>query len=243
MLWFCKPKPLNVYFYTTRQEVFDFSKPERFGKAVPEWYKSLPPPSFPTDPDAELCLMPNIKTCAGFQNLYKSGFVFKLWSDLNVEINTNGTYRYQFADKTSAIKCHPSGQLGNCEFKNSYAHLKLMNPWFMSADKDVNFMFTPPTWNGFGYGDIVVPPGAYSPHVTTLDANINLFFKVKQSTVIHELKFGQPLVHVVPLTERRIKLHYELISEQELHKIMNKTPFFLMGHNRFNRTKKLCSHV
>jgi hypothetical protein len=243
MFFFCKPKPLNVYFYTTRQEVFDFSKPEKTGKFLPEWFKNFPPISFSDNLTSDLYSPLTIKTCPGFQNLYRSGFMFKLWSDVNIQINPDGSFRYQFMDKTSVIKNHPKEQLGNCDFKRSYAHLKFMNPWYISTDKHVNLMFTPPVWNEFGYGDIVVAPGAYSPNGIPLDANINLFFKTKEAPVIHELQFGQPLVHVVPLTERPLKLHYELISEKEAVKLMYKTPLLLMGRNRFNRVKKLCPHA
>ncbi len=243
MFWFCKTKPINVYFYTTREEVFNHAKPKKAASFIPDWFKKLPRPHFTGDLNSALDCKRNLRTCPGFINVYKSGFIFPLWSDLNIQLHPDGSYRYQFADRQSGIISHPGEQFVGSGFAENYVNLKLSNPWHMRSDKKVNFLFSPPTWNGFGYEDIIVAPGAYSVSPAPGDANVNLFFKKPQEIKIWELFFGQPLVHVVPLSERPLNLHYELVTEKELMRLKSLSPIELMFNNRYRRAEKLCPHA
>lgn len=241
MFWFCKTKPTTVYFYTTREEVFNFSKPERASKFIPKWVKELPDSNF-SDESKELFISKTLKTCPGFLNLYKTGFMFPMWSDLNVEVNPDGQYRYQFIDKQSLAHHHGAKQINGFELTQSHVHVKLENPWLMTTDKNTDMLFSAPFWNNFGFGDVVVVPGMYDPKVAPVSANINLFFKKKQEKTVYELFFNQPLVHVVPITKEPLVLKHELVSEKELTKIKAKSPIYLIDRNKYNRTKKLCPY-
>lgn len=238
MFFFTKLKPIDVYLYTTREEVFLFSKPKMANNFIPNWVKNLPKPQFDENKDVPLFKKTNIKTCPAFINLYKTGFVVPLWSDLNVEIEPDA-YRYQFIDKQSNAESHPEDQLTNSPFDKKYVNLKLINPWYIHTKEHTEFLFNPPLWNGFGYDDIVLPTGIYSPHKIVLGLNINLFFKVYKEKKIYELYLGDPLVHVIPLTNRKIKLHYILSEKKEIEKLLRRNPFYLMDTNRFSRMRKM----
>ena len=241
MFWFCKTKPVTVYFYTTREEVFNFSKPERASKFIPKWIKELPNGSFNCE-NKELIVDKNLKTCAGFLNLYKTGFMFPMWSDLNVEVDPSGHYRYQFIDRKSLAIQHSAKQFDGFSLADSHISLKLENPWLMIPDKNIDVLFSAPFWNNFGFDDIVVVPGIYDPKVAAGASNINLFFKKKQEKVVYELFLNQPLVHVIPITKAPLILKHELITEKELDKIKAKFPIYLTDRNRYNRVKKLCPY-
>jgi hypothetical protein len=111
MFWFFKKKPIDIHFFTTREEVFNLAKPKHAIEFIPDWFKKLPAHRFTNEPNQNLIGNRNIKTCPGFVNLYKTGFIFSLWSDLNVEINGDD-YRYQFIDHTSNIVVHNANQMG-----------------------------------------------------------------------------------------------------------------------------------
>lgn len=243
MFWFCKSKPIDVYFYTTREDVFNNAKPQKAISFIPDWIKKLPKPKFPENKNEKLFLQKNINSCPGLIDLYKTGFMFSLWSDVNIEISPDGSHRYQFADLQSIIIQHKTSQFETCHFNGTHVHAKLINPWFIHSKEKVNFVYSAPIWNNFGHDDVVVAPGVFNPSVSVIDANINLFFKKKENEVVYELYFGQPLVHVLPISNRPINLRCELVTEPELNSMKARRPFFLMHSNRYRRTEKLCPHA
>lgn len=243
MFWFCKPKPIDVYFYTAREDVFNFSKPTKAINFFPEWVKNLPASAFPEDTSKKLLLDKTIRSCSGIADLYKAGFIFPLWSDLNVEINPDKSFRYQFVDEKSTAGFHSRGQMEGAPFVDTHVNIKLSNPWLVQASENIKFLLAPPTWNGIGYQDLIIPPGVVSAHTFAPHMNINILFGVKPNRVVYELFLGQPLLHVIPLTEKRINLHHCLVTEKELYKIEQKNPMFLMGRNRYRRAEKLCPHA
>ena len=110
MFSFGKEKPLIVHFFTTREEVFLHAKPKKAMQYMPKWVKELPKPHFPEDMESPLHKKLNMKSCPGLVNLYRKGFVFPLWSDLNVEIMGDG-WRYQFSDEQPLADGFQTGQL------------------------------------------------------------------------------------------------------------------------------------
>lgn len=243
MFWFCKPKPIDVYLYTAREEVFNHAKPQKAVYFFPEWIKRLPPSKFSEDPNAKLIVNKTIKSCSGVADLYKLGIIFPLWSDLNVEINPDRSFRFQFIDEKSKAAHHPKSQMEGAPFANTHVNLKLSNPWFIQTNQDVKFLVTSPVWNGIGYQELIIPPAVISAYSFATQMNINIMFEAKQNKTVYELFLGQPLLHVIPISERRINLHHVLVTEQELQKMNLKNPMFLMGRNRYRRAEKSCPHA
>jgi len=241
MFSFCKPKCLNIDFFTVREDVFHNAKPQKASHFIPKWFKTLPKPYFDEDVNAPLMLRKTIRNCPAFVDLYATGFMFPLWCDLNIEA-TPERYRYQFADNQSTINFHSKKQFQGFEFEESHLQMKLLNPWHMMADKDINMFWTAPMWNNFGVDDIVIAPGVFSVYKDLCETNINMFVK-KQDNKIHQLNFGDPLVHIVPLTDLQVKLHCHLVTPKELESMYCKSPIKLMQVNRHRRARKLCLHA
>jgi len=241
MFFFCRPKPLTVHLFTAREDVFLHAKPQKAINYFPEWVKQIPKANFPEDQSEPLKKKLTIKSCPAFANLYSKGFMFPLWSDLNVEVSGD-SWRYQFFDGASYAESHSSSQIAYSPFEENYIQLKLNNPWAYISDADVDMLFTPPSWNNFGFGDVIVAQGAYSPYRFFSRANINLFFKKQPERAIYQLFFGHPLVHVVPVTERKLILKHELVTESEFSRRHAANGLHLFGQNRFKRLRKLCPH-
>lgn len=206
-----------VDFYTTRPEVFEFAKPMKSSKFFPEWWKKLP-----KEQGADT-LVPysTMKRCVGFTDLYKKGFVLPLWSDLQVslgEIN-NPTASWQFADFQSTAIDHPQDQRGDYLPSEQYQHLKLNNPWYAKCSEDIDWAFIDMPWNAANPENIIMPTGIMNYHHQH-SLNINLFFPRSAKPRIESLKYGQPLVQLIPLTERDVECRYHLISDNELHKVV-----------------------
>lgn len=239
MFFFVKKKPLVVNFFTTDEAVFKFSRPERAAKFMPEWFKALPKQVFK---DNFLAPKSTLRTCPGFIELYKSGFIIPAWSDFNLEIGAD-YYKFLFADEKSTVAQHNLDQIANSPFVKTHLNAKLINPWSVKSEEKVKLLFTAPTWNDFGFDDISIVPGVTVPDKFLLSLNINLFLKLQSEAKIYSIKFGQPLCHVVPLTDRQIDLRYELITPAEYERISLKHPYKFFFTNRFKRASELCPHA
>ncbi len=241
MFWFCKLKPIDVYFYTAREDVFNHARPVKSNNFLPSWWKELPRELIQGEPAHPSFGWGTLKSCPAVPKLYASGFMLPMWSDLKIELEGNG-FKYQFADNASSIDSHDSKQFGGCNLIKNYQNLKLINPWVAHCSEDINFLTIAPTWNNFGYDDVVVLPGAYNfRHF--ISPNVNLMVKkIPDKIAKYSLFFGQPIAHLIPLSDRSVNLHYELVPEEKMRSLKAKSPIRLLGNNRYLRAQKLCPH-
>lgn len=189
-------------------------------KTIPSWFKNMPAPVF-TGPDN---WQANLKVCKGFTETYKHGFDIPLWSDLWLEIGEKGTenYRWKYSDECSEIETHPSNEWGNRYAPTEYQHLKLISPWFLTCEEEVNFLAMEPPWLFDELGNISILPGVvnFKFQPTT---HINLFFRREQERQEVILQAGMPVYHYVPLTERKVRIETHLISYEEFCNIRRST--------------------
>lgn len=241
-LFIFRKKPLEVTFFTANESAFKFSRPQKAAHFIPEWWKKLPKRVHSEDlePQNVSTLINTMKTCPGFVDLYSKGFMQPMWSDLSVQIDPDGRYRYQYADGSSSAQKHSMQQMSGSHFSRSHNHLKLISPWVAKESSGTNFLASAPVWNGFGYDDICVVPGVARYNVP-LELNVNIFFGRHSETKIYDLHFGQPIAHFIPLSDRPIKLSYELISPEEQRKMNG--GIFLFFENRYKKAAKLCPYA
>lgn len=237
MFWFCKKKPITLTFYTTDETVFNSAKPQRASRFVPSWVHALPTKLLREDG-----ITPNstVRNCPGLMDLYQSGFIVPLWSDVNIKMEDSG-YQYQFADQRSTIETHSATQFSTSPFAETHINLKFINPWWIFSDSAVKLLYIAPTWNDMGSEDMLLVPGIMSPNKCLLPLNVNFLAKKKSS--FYELEFGSPLVHIVPLSEKPIVLKHELVTQEEIKSLLARRPMFNMFSHRFRRAEKLCPHA
>lgn len=233
-------KPLEVRLFTDNEAVFNFSRPQKATHFVPEWWKSIPKRFADGEPRAQNSFT-TMKTCAGFVDLYASGFIQPLWSDLRVDIAPDGAFQYQFADGVSSAQEHPQYQMPGNPILRTHTHLKLESPWFGKEDSGAKFLICPPIWNGFGVEDICVPPGVVS-YKQPLELNVNLFFKRMPEIKTYELSFGGPIAHFVCMSDKPIKLQYELVSREERERLFARNGMRFFFENRMRKAAKLCPY-
>lgn len=210
-----KPKPLVLNFYTDMKEVFDFAKPVKAAKTIPDWWKELPK-DLVKDPVVPESTM---KRCVGFTELFQHGFVLPLWSDFNIDIAPVGASgaRWAFSDRRFSAGIHPPEQRGSFLPEEHYQHVKLTCPWYAHCDEEVNWMMTTPMWNLEAPDKVIIPPAVVDfTHQGSM--NVNMFFVRDANPYIHKFAQGQALLHVVPLTERPVEYRYHLVSREELDK-------------------------
>ena len=195
MTWFnFLKKPIVLHCYTNRADVFNYAPVKKSNEFIPDWWKAVP--KTVDNPDS-LFSGRTIKTCVGFTDLYSAGFMVPMWSDFAIKVGPIGDsfYFWEYADGQSKAVEHPQTQRGDAYPTTHYQHLKLISPWAFSCDEDVRFLLTGPTWN------IANPE------------NVNTLFIKQETPFRYDIAVGDPLLHIIPLTERKIVLERHLVDD------------------------------
>jgi hypothetical protein len=215
MFTFFHRKPtIVVDCFTVDPNAYKYAPIVQSKKTLPEWWKKLPS----TNPDAYPLEHKNMKTCFGFNELYKRGCVIESWSDYKIIVNEKG-YTYHYSSYYPPEE-HDPIQWGS-GFKNHF-HMKLSSPWFLREKTGVYFNFIPALWNLDNY-DFKILPGILNFKYQN-QTNINIMLPVKKEEYIIDIRMGQSLVQLIPL---RDDLNYEyknhLISKQEYDNFFEKS--------------------
>ena len=232
MFFFFKEKKLiiDAFVHENNKHVYDYAKLDYARSFYPEWWKNLEKPKF----DWEGFGMPtNMKFCSGIIDHYKQGIVMPLWSDLAIKTNETSITSI-FSDQiTPPVSWHPA-EIRNNVYKDFF-NIKIQSPWLIKSDKNIMFNFLPTFWNKNSHEGYEVVPGTinfYYQHGT----NINMFVPIKKNNIT--INFGQPLLHIVPLTERKIELKNHLISEKEWSVLQTKSGTPLSFSKKFITLKR-----
>jgi hypothetical protein len=138
-----------------------------------------------------------------------------MWSDLDVDIKPNFAYDWKFADGESKIEPHPIYQTGSFLLDIGYIHMKVVAPWRFVCKEDIDWHFAQPVWNHEAAKDYCVPSGVLNFKYQT-NVNINVLFRNNPNNI--HIPHGHPMAHIIPLSERPVKVHNHLVSEEEFKK-------------------------
>jgi hypothetical protein len=209
---FLKKSKIVVDCFTTNSVINDLHPIAPASSFYPEWWKRLESTVMVNGPSGILRPEGTIKRCDGLLDLYKHGFVIPLWSDLIIETTEDGSYRYQFpTNGNPPITNHLTAQMGPAFEK--LMHIKIISPWVAEEKSGVKFSFNQPTWSMLNYfQDIVTVPGVinYRDQIST---HINTFVPRKNNRL--EFEAGQPLAHVIPISDKKVEIKTHVISISE----------------------------
>ena len=128
----------------------------------------------------------------------------------------------------------------NFAYKDS-CHVKLMSPWLVKSDTDIDFMMHDPTWHKEKQmGMYTLVPGIvnfkYQPSTA-----INMFLTPSEKSKTIELEAGAPMAYLTPLGNVNLKIKTELISHERWNQMLKhrfsftnlaqKTKKFIMRRN------------
>ena len=188
------------------------------GKASPEWWQKLRPytPKFYDTPEEPYHLKMNeemtARDCYSIIELYKKGAILENWCDISFRME-NGYYNYWHAANTEQPQEHPRQQLGG-SFPNHH-HTKLISPWAFREKTGAKFLWIGAEWS-LDTLEIKVLPGVIN-FDTISQVNVNMMFPMRDGTFM--IPIGNPLVHLVPLSEKNLKVHNHLVTQQEFNKL------------------------
>jgi hypothetical protein len=230
-----------MFFFKTKKVVIDAFISERYSHAydyapidyaekfMPDWWKKLPK----TELDFDIMNRKNesMKTCAGFIDHMNKGLIIPLWSDLMIKTDVPDLYSYQFSDGLSKCESHATKQRAG--FQDERINIKVISPWLIRSEKNVNFTFLPAFWNH------EVPPG-FDLAIGTSNfyyqnaTHMNLLVDIGKRIFV---PFGKPMLHLMPLTERKIELRKHLVTEEQWHR-ENKRMISMSFNSAYFKLKK-----
>lgn len=231
---FFKTKPLHVECFTKSHNISELYPIKRAFHYVPDWWKRLDKSHYQTHSiTGKPYEFPTMKTCGGFVELYKNGLILPLWTDIDFFVNKEN-FSYHSPNHEFSIKTHNSVEHGN-NFSD-YHHAKILSPWLLRETTGVGFLWVPCTWSHLTAAPKVnVLPAAidYKHQYTT---HVNCF--IDRTDGQFRLEAGMPLVQIVPMSDRPVKLSTHILDEVEWVKLASRMHFhkftggFLHGKKR-----------
>jgi hypothetical protein len=239
MFWF-KKKEIIIDCFVTHSTIHDIHPVAPAYNFFPEGWKRLDrskkcKPYEEEHPDSKIEIeVSTSKKCVSIINLFTSGFIIPAWSDFDIEMSENSKIMSYSYNTDIKVRQHPSWQLWD-ELYSGYGHAKVMSPWIIREKEGVHFSWHQCDWNN------TTDLHNYRIVSGVLDfkyqhqSNINMF--IKQGNVI-SFKAGEPLVHLIPLSDREVKIKTHLVTKDEIDKI-DYRPIKYM--NSYNNIKKVLS--
>jgi len=238
MLFFLKEKPVEIIACIPEEYSFakEFSPIKPAKDLIPSWWKDLPNSDFLWD---DFTIKSTVKSCPGIIQTITNGLIMPMWSDLALQIYNN-EFKYWFADNLSSLDIHQNSQTSG--FYNEYFKFKLTSPWMFKTP--VKLMYMNPFYHITDPNEYIVPHGINTPisKYNIVASNYFIFvknpFKERKDILI---KQGTPLLHILPLTDKKIKFRIETLSASESKKtwsiLGNRSNFVSFGLKNISKTK------
>lgn len=210
--FFRKPK-ITIDCFTDNYFAYTYTPIKKASRCLPDWYKKQPINKRKWK-DYHPENNRNIRSCYGFNELFKRGIVIETWCDHLFNVNNSN-----ISFKTSSSNIRPpiihSKSLYEGGF-NNYNHIKLQCPWMFVEKTGVKFLYTAPTWLLEDYYFDVLP-GVVEFKVNRTTAT-NIMFAKPPAGSNYEvfIPAGQAIAHIIPLCEdKQIEIKNHLISNEE----------------------------
>jgi hypothetical protein len=237
MFWF-KRKEIVVDCFTPLQSVFELYKIQPAIKYFPEEFKSLPNYLDEVDTATNIKFKSaTIRKCIGLQELYKQGFILPMWTNFISEPKNFGLDKSAIGMVSQPYRfdMHPRKQYAGV-FED-YFHVKLVGVWKIKEKQGIKFLWQSPVWNLHKHHkNFVVPNGVVSYNNYMTQTNVNLF--INRDSEDFSIDSGTPLVHMVPLTEKKVTIKNHFVDHLEYSKIGIPDDFDFIKPERYLRWVK-----
>ena len=192
-------------------------------KFYPKWMKDLhsvvAEPKFnPNTQETHSIPSGTVRGCPGITDYFKTGFIAPLWVDASVIINKDGRYSYHSADQPFSIESHFPGQWAGY---NGYTHMKIVLPWHIEETTGVKFLLQRPMWTDNTnplFINKLTSAGGVIDFKSQHSLHLHTFLEIPHDRQEFILPFGLPLLHMIPLTDKDIKVNIHVLSEEEWKK-------------------------
>ena len=231
MLFKFLEKPIYVTAYLSSDFSFvnTYSPIKASSHFIPTWWKNTPKSEIQGWKNNEFIGSTTTKSCLGIIGTFQNGYVMPLWSDVSIKLEPN-RFSYKFSDEMTKLQFHSNQQAPG--FHDDYLICKVNSPWLIESSENINFLFCDPIF-ATGQKNYSAIYGIIPAFNGYLNSNIFLLFKKEPSEIF--IKHNTPLLHIIPITEKRIIFKTEVINFEEYTKkasiITRKFSFLSKGLN------------
>jgi hypothetical protein len=187
----------------------------RAGKFYPEDLRDVPKTiskKIIASPRSKLLTeFPTIKECNGLTDLYRNGFILPAWDSFDIEMLGENDFLVNNRSKLVTGEHHSRTQYNDKIFRNS-CNIKLVSPWFIREKTGVKFVWMHPMWNRSDNVENISIVPAVVDFQKKQSTNINGFMR-KNSIVSYNA--GDPLVHMIPISDKKIKINIHSMSPND----------------------------
>jgi hypothetical protein len=238
MFWF-KKKEIVVDTFTYNSTLIDNFPIEQASKYYPKYFKDMPKfvdvkaTNDPNIPDSKMTIKTGtIKLCNGLTDLFSNGFIIPAWHEFNIEVTDSGKIVIPSVfQEITTYEVHPRWQYGDNIYKD-HTHIKLVSPWLVYETSGVKFTWNRCDWHRSDNSNSFNALSAVIDFKYQNATHVNAF--VKNGTITR-FDAGDPFVHLIPISESRVKIKNHLISPNEWHtKRVN-----YQAHNSYKNHRKL----
>lgn len=206
---FLPRKKIVVDCFTSSINAFELFPIDHAIKFVPDWWRNMPKEYevrnlFPAS---------TLKRCPAVIETYKHGMILPLWSDLAIRTDGGHDWEIKFSDIKSNIEVHDARQWSAYADADKFTQYKLMSPWAVKTKEDIMWSFSKATWNFNPDNPLHILNGVIG-FQTQHSTHINIIMPLDQAPS-RVIQAGQPMIHMLPLTEKEIVIKKHLISEDE----------------------------
>lgn len=216
MLFLFKEKPVEItafvhedFYYVTQ-----YNPVRKASEFIPDWYKKMPHSRVHWGVNGYKPDTNTAKACVGIIGAFQNGLILPMWCDLAFNIAQNNI-RWQFSDNQSNLEIHPNNQLPN--FFPDHLFCKLFSPWVLKCNQNIKLVLTEPSFFINEKKEYVIPSAINTAINKSFGSNIFLF--IKNATHSFNIQQGTPLLHLIPMTEKPVKLKIEVTTKSNFYNI------------------------
>jgi hypothetical protein len=208
-MFFIRKSKLIVDVFTTRREIAEYFPIANAIEHAPSWWKNAD-----KSYTENSIKRPTLKTCDGLTTYLSTGFILPLWSDLALNIEEK-SYHWQFSDERTDAKVHSPKQWEMFKDTNKLGHLKIISPYRLKDKNKLNWLLLNPPWRQSNTEWFEAPQGILE-FKNRHELNINLLFDL-QNKGARLIEANTPLIHLIPLTEKKVILKHHVVDEKEFN--------------------------
>lgn len=211
---------------------YQIAKPDFAVKYLPDWFKQTPKVldtyqiGAISEPvkcrhTGKPATSRTIKTCPGLIDLYKQSIAVPSWFLLEVDLDHEQmTTRTPFSEDV-VWDNHPNIQFEKYVNEGHAYNIKVSTPWVMQSKPNIKVMFVEPTWDSYyRHHHMRVLPGVMDLKYAN-QVKINYLMDIPHDDEIFTTRWDilDPLVHMVPLTDKQIEIRHHLVDSSTLSKL------------------------
>lgn len=172
-----------------------------------------------------------INSCHGVRNLLDKGFLIRAWEDMSIVIYPDGKTSFVGAgSQNGGAEAHDKRQIPDCFGNKSI--VKLKSPWSFFCDK-TEFVFLPAVYHNNLRTQGIADAIAVLDFQYNSSTHVFIIAEPKSEPYEIFIKAGTPLAHLIPLTDRNVKL--KNVYQEKIQSFFHPSFFLLRGYARMTK--------